>query len=489
MKSIRLRLFHNITLLILGLVLSVWILGALCMEDFYLWQKQRSLIDASRYLAELHDRDDAALPLEMRRIANNLGVNMLLISAEGTMLQSTFKPFHDEKPDGRFAPPDKPPHPPAFLLKEHTVIDEHLSIDIEHDKMLRLDFMALQQQLKNGDRLLLKLPLPSITESATYANRFLSFIAAFFLIAGSLWAYAFARKFSAPLLELDEIARKMSRLDFSRSCSIKSKDEIGNLGQSINHLSEQLSKTIAELHEKNRQLTIEIAKEKQLDAMRKTFVSSVSHELKTPLALILGYAEGLRDAVASDEAAKDYYAAVIVDEAQKMDRLVRDLLNLSQLESGYFHLEKTSFDLAPLLASLLPHYQVLQKNKHLQLTFDHASPLLVHGDPLRVEQVLLNLLNNAFDHVEDGGKIVLQCRLANERWRLSLFNSGSSIPEEALPQLWQSFFKADPARTRHLGGYGLGLSIVRAIQELHGNAYGVANQPDGVEFWVEFTPA
>lgn len=490
MKSLRLRLFRSITLLILCLVLSVWILGSLCMEDFYLRQKQSSLIAASRQLAALHATDDASLPLEMRRIANNLGVNMLLLNSDGSVKQSTFTPLNSEKGFNHFPPPtDKPPRPPVFSLKEHSVIDETLTLDIEHDTMLHLDFMALQQQLKNGDRLLLKLPLPSITESAAYANRFLAFIAAFFLLAGSLWAYFFARRFSAPLLELDDIAQNISRLDFSRSCSIKSKDEIGNLGRSINHLSSQLSKTISELNKKNLQLEIEIAKEKQLDSMRKTFVSSVSHELKTPLALILGYAEGLRDAVASDQASKDYYASVIVDEAQKMDRLVRDLLNLSQLESGYFHLEKTDFDLATLLDSLLLHYQSLLEKKRLHLILDKAPQIMIHGDALRAEQVLVNLLNNAFDHVDDGGILALHCKRAGQKWRLSVFNSGDTIAAESLQQLWQSFYKADPARTRHLGGYGLGLSIVRAIQELHRNEYGVVNKTDGVEFWVDFIPS
>ncbi|WP_346352886.1 HAMP domain-containing sensor histidine kinase [Azotosporobacter soli] len=489
MRSIRTRLFRNITCLILCFVLAVWALGALFMEDFYLWQKKSSLIENSRRIAALYAQNDPSFSLEMNRIANHLGTHVVILDAEGHIKQNTFSFFHDTHPEG----PDSPPPPrgprPSFLTKSQETIDADTTIALEHDQMLRIDFMALEHKLPNGDLLLLKLPLPSIKESAAYANRFLSLTAFFFLLAGSLWAYRFARDFTAPLLELDGIAQNMSRLDFSRTCSISTQDELGNLGQSINHLSGQLSQTIYELNEKNEQLTVEIAKEKQLDSLRKTFVSSVSHELKTPIALILGYAEGLKEDIADDAASKDYYASVIVDEAEKMDRLVKDLLNLSQLEGGYFHLEKTDFDLSSLIDAVLQPYQSLLLEKKIRLCLEKPSVQPVHGDILRTEQVLLNLLTNALDHVDIGGELAIRCQIAGEHCRVSVYNSGSQIPSDAIDHLWQSFYKADPARTRHLGGYGLGLSIVRAIQELHGNAYGVANQTDGVLFWVDFRTA
>jgi two-component system sensor histidine kinase VanS len=304
------------------------------------------------------------------------------------------------------------------------------------------------------------------------------------ILVGGVWAFFFAKRFTLPILELNRIAQSMSQLNFAQKCTINSNDEIGQLGNSINHLSNQLDTAISELNQKNLQLMADVEQERTLDKMRKDFVSSVSHELKTPLSLILGYAEGLQENIAQDEDNKNYYCSVIIDEAEKMDKLVKDLLNLSQIESGLFQLNQSDFDLSILVSAITSKYLTILTEKGINITIDkEVCP--VHGDILRIEQVLLNLFNNAIDHVEFTKTIKIYVQHRKDHNRVFVYNSGRQIPDESLDKIWTSFYKIDKARTRDHGRYGLGLSIVRAIQELHGHAYGVENTDDGVVFWFD----
>jgi len=281
----------------------------------------------------------------------------------------------------------------------------------------------------------------------------------------------------------------MAQLDFSQKYTVNRSDEIGELGQNINHLSDQLDAAITDLNSKNKQLLADVEKERKLDKMRKDFISSVSHELKTPLSLLLGYAEGLKENVIHDEASKNYYCSVIIDEAEKMDKLIKDLLNLSQIESGFYQLNRTDFNLSLLLDDILLKYQTVLHDKAIALEVTKEAEILINGDSLRIEQIILNLLNNAIDHTDSAKLIKIYITPVADKLRFFIYNSGKPIPEDSREKIWTSFYKIDKARTREYGGYGLGLSIVRALQELHGNAYGSINMAEGVAFWFDLTKA
>jgi len=168
-----------------------------------------------------------------------------------------------------------------------------------------------------------------------------------------------------------------------------------------------------------------------------------------------------------------------------MNRLVKDLLNLSQIESGNFQLEKTAFDLSSMIRTVLDKYQPLLEEKGIKLECDLPENQTVLGDAVRIEQVLVNYLINAVNHVDERKEIKIGTAVKDDKVRVSVYNSGEKIPEESLDRIWTSFYKVDKARTRRYGGTGLGLSVVKAIQELHNNRYGVENLPNGVLFWFE----
>jgi two-component system sensor histidine kinase VanS len=193
--------------------------------------------------------------------------------------------------------------------------------------------------------------------------------------------------------------------------------------------------------------------------------------------------------VIEDEESKNFYCDVIVDEAVKMNKMVLELLDLSQIEAGYFQLEKEIFDLSTLVQQMVAKYEFIFKEGKIGLIGDKQEKLLVYADRSRIEQVLTNYLNNAINHVDDRQEIRVTLEKRGSKVRIAVFNTGLPIPEEARDKIFTSFYKVDKARTRAYGGTGLGLSIVRAIMDLHKNNFGTENMPEGVEFWFELDKA
>ena len=253
----------------------------------------------------------------------------------------------------------------------------------------------------------------------------------------------------------------------------------------MNELSDKLKETITELREANLQLQKDIDEKIQIDEMRKEFIANVSHELKTPIALIQGYAEGLSEGMCEDEESRNYYCGVIVDEAVKMNRMVRQLLNLTALESGRDMPVMEVFDLASVIRGILTSSSIMIQQKEAKVVFEQQEPVMVRADEFKIEEVVTNYLTNALNHANGERRVEIRLQILEEenRVKTTVFNTGEPIPEEAIPQLWTKFYKVDKARTRAYGGSGIGLSIVKAIMESHHQQYGARNVPGGVEFW------
>ena len=260
-------------------------------------------------------------------------------------------------------------------------------------------------------------------------------------------------------------------------------EEIRVLGNSMNMLSERLKETIGELKSANNQLQEDIEEKDRIDEMRKEFIANVSHELKTPIALIQGYAEGLQEGMAEDAESRDYYCNVIVDEAGKMNQMVKQLLTLSLLESGNDRMVMERFDLTEVIRGIIAAAQLMIQQNGITVKFEETGPIYVWADEFKIEEVITNYLSNAIHHADNEKIIVIRLRREETNIRVSVFNTGKPIPEEALPNLWHKFYKVDKARTRAYGGSGIGLSIVKAIMESHHQQCGVANWDNGVEFW------
>lgn len=337
-----------------------------------------------------------------------------------------------------------------------------------------------------GSYLFLRTPIESIRESINISNSFLLITTIILLFFSSILAFFVSKKFTKPIYELNKLTKKMSNLDFSDKYIVKSDDEIGMLGNSINTLSQNLETKIHELKEANMELEKDIEETSKITEMRSQFISDVSHELKTPITLIQGYAEGLVDNVITDEENRKYYLNVILDEANKMSELTKGLLDLSNLEYGKNDLQIEEFDITNLISSIVKKNNIILEQKNINLIFDDNIHQDVLGDVFRIEQVITNYLNNAIKNI-DGEKIItifLEDK-ENDILRINISNTGKNIDLEDIPRIWVRFYKIDNSRNRNVSGSGIGLSLVRAIMNQHKNKYGVNNINNGVNFWFE----
>ena len=334
------------------------------------------------------------------------------------------------------------------------------------------------------------MPISAITENVEISNHFLYIIGVITLIIGGIIITYISKRFTKPISELSTIANKMSNLDFSQKYRIKDNDdEIDNLGKSINKMSDKLEDTITKLQKNNSELEKDIEKKSKIDDMRKQFISDVSHELKTPIALIQGYSEGLIENVNTDEENRKFYAEVILDEVNKMDNMVKELLELNKLEYGGRVFNNAPFNIINLINENLRKYTVMLKEDNIDIKFSPKDEIYVYADENFIDKVLNNYLSNAIKNVlQINGEKYIEIRLKqikDNKVRIYVFNTGKNISKENINKIWNRFYKEDSSRNRQNGGTGIGLSLVKAIMENYKNEYGVENKINGVEFYFD----
>jgi signal transduction histidine kinase len=306
------------------------------------------------------------------------------------------------------------------------------------------------------------------------------------LIICLLFGGVASARFTRPLSEMTEVANSVAQLDFSKKYAGSSdSNEISQLGQSINQMSDYLDHAITDLKNMNDQLETEIQQKQAIDDMRKEFIINISHELKTPIALIQGYAEGLRIGINESEEDKNYYCDIIIDEAHRMNRLVLQLLNLSKIELGNTVPVYSEVDLYDLAETVVSKTRVMWQEKQLRLDLSGIGDEVVCADYDMLEQAVTNYLTNAIDHTPVGGVITMTSETDQMHYIFRVRNQGSQLAVEEMEKIWDKFYKLDKARTRVSGGgSGIGLSIVRAIMIAHHGGCGVNNVEDGVEFYL-----
>lgn len=363
--------------------------------------------------------------------------------------------------------------------------DEHITIQKVIDTKTRTEYMEMVGTLTAGQAFYMRTPVENIRESVSIANRFLIYTGIIGIALSSIVIWFVSKKISKPVKQLADISKRMTKLDFDAKYSGKDNNEISALGDNFNVLSQTLEKTISELKTANNELKKDIEKKNEIDEMRKEFLSNVSHELKTPIALIQGYAEGLAEGMCEDEESRQYYCDVIMDESSKMNQMVKKLLTLNELEFGNEPVNMERFDIVDLICNYLHSADILIKQNDIVIRMNHYEPIFVWADEFKIEEVFQNYFTNAVNHA-NGEKIVdIKLTVNDNKVKINVFNTGDPIPDDSIEHLWEKFYKVDKARTRAYGGSGVGLSIVKAIMDSHNQKYGVENYENGVSFWFE----
>lgn len=367
------------------------------------------------------------------------------------------------------------------VLKEN----DNYVIQKTQDFKDKVDYLEIWGVFNTGYYFMMRIPMESIRDSVRTSNEFLGYFIVIGLAVSMILISWMSRKITTPLQELTELSKRMADLDFDAKYTSGGQNEIGQLGEHFNQMSETLERTISELKTANNQLQNDIEEKIQIDEMRKEFLSNVSHELKTPIALIQGYAEGLKECINDDAESRDFYCEVIMDEAAKMNNMVKKLLTLNHLESGKDAIVFERFDLTKLVRTVVHSAELLADQKGAKILFEETESQYVWADEFKTEEVVTNFVSNAINHVDFDKVIEIKMKKENGKVHTSVFNTGVPIPEADIDKIWIKFYKVDKARTREYGGSGIGLSIVKAIMDSMHQKFGVKNYDNGVEFWFE----
>lgn len=374
------------------------------------------------------------------------------------------------------------------LVENRTIIssNDNYTLQKVYDERLGDYYLEIWGTLDNGYSIILRTPIQGIKDNVNISTTLIKYVGGAILAVGIIAAFVVSTYITRPIKQLSNIAERMSEMDFDARYEGSDKGEIGLLGKSMNNMSEKLEQNIAELKKANLELKKDIDKKEKLEIMRTDFLSNVSHELKTPIALIQGYAEGLKEGITDDPESMEFYCDVIMDEANKMNIMVKRLLTLNQIEFGNDEPEMERFNINELIASVVDANAIRAGQKNMSIVFDNRNEQnFVWADEYKTEEVLTNYISNALNHCD--GKRAIEVRTGKSEdggtITVTVYNSGKNIADEDLERIWEKFYKTDKARTREYGGNGIGLSIVKAIMDSMGQEYGVRNVSDGVVFW------
>ena len=511
--SLKSRLFLLTYGVILAFIVGLIVLNNTFLERYYTSQREKTLVSAFEQIKDVS--------------ISNSQFDEQIMEVEGShniMIQVLYEPYMDSPPivnedPNSLEPPFDRLYGNPYFLRDHVMVQiisqfssgststnqyrrlqdldssryhsylaELTTSQFPSQDQFRMLALCVQERLENQDAIyyVMTISFQSIRDNIAIFNAFTILIGALFMVISGFVLYFTSYQFTNPILAMNQVTQDLSNLDFSQKVEVKTNDELGDLGNSINKMSTELERSIKALQEANQRLEKDIELKNRIDEMRKEFIASASHELKTPISLILGYSEALK-LPSLDKQSVEEYLNIIIDESNKMNKMVQGLLKLSQLESGFQSITITSFDLHDFVEETSHLVRLLLDEAKIHYDVEVMDALYVESDYDALQTVLLNYLTNAIHHVDEHKIIRIFTTQKEHGWiRLTVENTGMNIPTSELERIWDSFYKVDKARTRSYGGQGLGLSIVKTTLNNLGYRYGVLNLEGKVQFYVEF---
>ncbi len=461
--GIRLRFFLEVGAIMAACLICVTVVNSQLLESVYIWNIERDL----RYMAQQAEQAGDNYFLLLSEFERKEGVSIDLYDPVDNFLYEG---------SGSFVSGNK------LNIISRKENDDGSYFNVVSAEGSSTQYILYGKTFENGYHIEITTQKDPIQENATLATRVTTTITIITLLLALVFIFDYSRRFTKPLIQMNEVMEKIANLDFSAKTTIDRKDEIGTLSKNINKVSESLDNALSELREKNAQLEADIEKERQLEKMRRDFVSSASHELKTPIAIIRGYAEGLKMNLEGEDENISEYCDIIMGESDKMNDLVINMLEQSLYASGSKMPEKTEFDVNTYIKDFLKSMTPIFEEKGITLIYDEVD-FTAFADKKQMSTALSNIVLNACSHAKDEKIIKITAEKIHNCIKINVFNTGSKIDDKDKDGIFTSFYRADKAHSRKEGRFGLGLSIVKSIIDNHGCECGFENKENGVEFW------
>lgn len=474
--SIRWQLFGYLVAFVAGLLVVLWLFQVVFLEEFYKKIKINEVKEVGQKIEANIDKDYLVELLDNLAIRKQLCI--VLTNADGEVLykrdeltnssiyhMTNFEYYlaglNAEKRGGQLLYYFNYREFAKSLEKKNNIL-EQVPAGLRNKDDSVIYTRLLNSQTGNQYIVLINSLIAPVDATVSTIRKQLVYVSLIMLILAFLLAILIAKKVARPIIQINAKAKQLAVGDEAIVFEEKGYKEIAELSGTLSYASVELTKT---------------------EKLRRELIANVSHDLRTPLTLITGYAELMRDLPTENTPEN---VQVIVDEAKRLTQLVNDMLDLSKLQAGTSQLEKVTFNLTKQINELLLRYNTLTAQEGYTIDFIYDEEIWVNGDELKLSQVIYNLINNAINYTGSDKHVIVKQHVTNDQVRVEVIDTGEGISEEYLPYIWERYYKVDKTHKRATVGTGLGLSIVKTILDAHEAHYGVtSNIGEGSTFWFE----
>jgi signal transduction histidine kinase len=457
MKSISVKLWGLMLGLVFIALALIWCFQIVFLESFYFSIHEKKLLKEGANLVEMIKDNEEQYTIEskLNELLLKYNARIDLYTSNGVIIYSS-----------ESAPKSVGVDKNAFLME---IIENKKAISTfkqtNKGSLLLVGLPVIRENVMTA-AVVMTVPVASLKETVDTLKEQFVIISLILISVSSILAYVFSKYFTKPILEINNAAKAMAEGNLSVKVSINTADELGMLAGTINHLSSKLQK---------------------IEQLRKELIANVSHEFKTPLSLIKGYAETIRDVESLNVDKRSKQLNIIIEESDKLNDMINEILDLSQIQSEYYKLNMTDFRINETIKAVVNRLNYHSENKKLHIKIDCVDDLWVYADERRIEQVLYNLLNNAINHSKQDYSIFIRTIDIDSKIIVEIEDQGDGIPSEEIPYIWDRFYKSRDASANHKGS-GLGLAIVKGIMDAHILNFGVESEiGKGSKFWFEIT--
>lgn len=462
--GIRTRVFLEIGAIIAVCLIGISIVNSRLVESVYIWNVERSL----RSMADDAEKAGEEYYALLQEYENTQDVSIdLYDNTDNYLYEGNSKFISGSK----------------LNIVSRSENDDGSYFNVVAAEGSTTQYIVYGKDFLNGYHIEITVQKDPIQENASIATRVTTMLTVCALLLGLVFISGYSKRFTKPLIEMSRVTARLANLDFSEKCNVTRNDEIGALADNINSVSDSLNNALSELREKNTQLMEDIEKERRIEKMRSDFISSASHELKTPIAVIRGYAEGLKMNIDRENDSAAEYCDIIMHEADRMNVLVLNMLEQSLYSSGAKSPDMKEFSVNRFIEAFLKTAAPIFEEKGVNAVYEKAEDLQAFADESQMTTVLSNIVLNACSHASGEKLIKITAEKNDSEIKISVFNTGSRVDDKDKEGIFTAFYRADKAHSRAEGRFGLGLAIVKSITDNHNCKCGFENKEDGITFW------